>query len=206
MVAGDEELRGLAEIAERHALPIISDEVFSEFLFGLNSFPRIATTKAPLVFTLNGLSKMFALPGMKIGWMAVSGEETLVKKSLSALELISDTFLPVNEIAQFAVPDIFQGGAGFLQDYKSWVQKCRAAAIEALKSVNFTQPRGGFYVTVPVGKDEEEAAATLLKNDGILVHPGYFYDIAPDHLVMTFIDDPELVRGHFEKIARVCQL
>jgi len=43
-----------------------------------------------------------------------------------------------------------------------------------------------------------------LRKDGILVHPGYFYDISPDHLVMTFIDDSDLVRGHFEKIARVC--
>src|SRR6266705_1795738 len=34
MVAGAEELKGLADIARRHALPIISDEVFSEFLFG----------------------------------------------------------------------------------------------------------------------------------------------------------------------------
>jgi aspartate/methionine/tyrosine aminotransferase len=57
---------------------------------------------------------------------------------------------------------------------------------------------------VPIARDEEEAAAELLRKDGILVHPGYFYDISPDHLVMTFIDNPDLVRGHFEKIARVC--
>src|SRR5262249_662788 len=78
MVAGDEELRGLAEIASRHALPIISDEVFSEFLFDMDACPRVAATDAPLVFTLNGFSKMFALPGMKIGWMAISGDPNVV--------------------------------------------------------------------------------------------------------------------------------
>src|SRR5205807_9595097 len=96
-----EQLRGLAEIASRHSLPIISDEVFNEFLFGMDTFPRAAATNAPLVFTLNGFSKLFALPGMKIGWMAISGDKDLVRKSVAALELISDTFLPVNEIAQF---------------------------------------------------------------------------------------------------------
>jgi len=201
MVASADELRELAEIATRHALPIISDEVFSEFLFGLDSFPRVSATDAPLVFTLNGFSKMFALPGMKIGWMAVSGDEALVKKSVAALELMSDTFLPVNEIAQFAAAEIFHRGAPFLTKYKDWVRRCRSAAVEALHDVSFTHPRGGFYVTVPIPRDEEEAAARLLKNDGILVHPGYFYDIAPDHLVMTFIDEPERVAGHFEKIA-----
>jgi len=104
MVADEEQLRGLAEIATRHSLPIISDEVFGEFLFGQDAFPRIGTTDAPLVFTLNGFSKMFALPGMKIGWMALTGDPDLVRKSMAALDLISDTFLPVNEIAQFAVP------------------------------------------------------------------------------------------------------
>jgi aspartate/methionine/tyrosine aminotransferase len=204
MVASEEQLRGLAEIAQRHALPIISDEVFSEFFFDSGVFPRIASTDAPLVFTLNGFSKMFALPGIKVGWMAVTGDKTLVQKSVAALELISDTFLPVNEIAQFSVPAIFREGAGFLADYKAWISRCWTAAVEGLKDVSFVKPRGGFYVTVPLGQDEEEAAAHLLKADGLLVHPGYFYDIAPDHLVMTFIDEPGLVKGHFEKIARVC--
>jgi aspartate/methionine/tyrosine aminotransferase len=141
---------------------------------------------------------------MKIGWMAVSGDEAMVKKSLAALELISDTFLPVNEIAQFAAPAIFERGGPFLKEYKAWIGRCRNAAVAALKDVQFTPPKGGFYITVPVHGDEEEAAAALLKQDGILVHPGYFYDIAPDHLVMTFIDDPDRVGRHFERIAAAC--
>jgi aspartate/methionine/tyrosine aminotransferase len=201
MVADDAQLHGLAEIAHRHALPIIADEVFSEFLFDLTSFPRIASTNAPLVFTLNGFSKMFALPGIKIGWMAISGNAPLVKKSVDALELISDTFLPVNETAQFAAPQIFEQGEPFLQSYRDWVSRCRTAAIEGLKGHSFVMPRGGFYITLRIDRDEEQAAAGLLENDKILVHPGYFYDIAPDHLVTTFIDEPESVRGHFEKIA-----
>jgi aspartate/methionine/tyrosine aminotransferase len=204
MVAGMSQLEALADIAARHALPIISDEVFSEFLFGADPFPRVAATAAPLVFTLNGFSKMFALPGMKIGWMAVTGEDSLVKKSVAALELISDTFLPVNEVAQFAVPGIFHLGREFLKRYKDWVRACRDAAVAGLKGLTFVEPQGGFYITLPIARDEEEAATGLLKNEGILVHPGYFYDIPPDHLVMTFIDDPHLVRSHFEKIARAC--
>ena len=200
MVADEEQLKGLADIAARHGLPIISDEVFSEFLFEMDSFPRIAATDAPLVFTLNGFSKMFALPGIKIGWMAITGENSLVKKSMAALDLISDTFLPVNEIAQFAVPDLFVRGKDFLEHYKQWVSRCRQAAVEGLAGLSFTPPRGGFYITLRIARDEEQVASTLLEREGILVHPGYFYDILPDHLVMTFIDEPDAVRGHFEKI------
>jgi alanine-synthesizing transaminase len=88
-VASEEQLQSLAEIAQRHHLPIIADEVFNEFLFEFQTLPRPAETRAPLVFTLNGLSKMMALPGMKLGWMGVSGDPTLVKKSMHALEMIS---------------------------------------------------------------------------------------------------------------------
>jgi alanine-synthesizing transaminase len=204
MVADSNELARLAEIARHHALPIISDEVFSEFVSGPGEFPRIAGTNAPLVFTLNGFSKLFALPGMKIGWMAISGDDQLVKKAVSAIDLISDTFLPVNEIAQFAVPEVFRHGRDFLNQYRKWIERCRNAAIQGLKGVSFVQPRGGFYITLPIARDEEMTAAGLLEEEGILVHPGYFYDIPPDHLVMTFIDDPEVIQGHFEKIAKAC--
>ena len=200
MVADAGQLSGLAEIAGRHNLPIISDEVFSEFLFGIDSLPRPAATNAPLVFTLNGFSKMFALPGMKAGWMAATGDDALVKQAMSALELISDTFLPVNEIAQFAVEKIFGRGQEFLKSYREWVATCRDRALAGLSGAAFVQPRGGFYITLPIADSEEDAAAALLKKNGILVHPGYFYDIDPDHLVMTFIHDPESITPHFETI------
>jgi alanine-synthesizing transaminase len=202
MVADQTQLEGLAEIALRHQLPIISDEVFSEFVAGNDRLPRPAETSAPLVLTLNGLSKMFALPGMKIGWMAITGAEDLVRKTLSALEMISDTFLPVNEIAQFAVPGIFEQGQDFLQHYRTWVQSCRTAALAALPAGAFVVPRGGFYVTLRIDGDEDEAAARLLEEDEILVHPGYFYDIDGNHLVMTFIEDPATVGETFSRIGR----
>jgi len=203
MVADEEQLRGLAEIATRHSLPIISDEVFGEFLFGQDAFPRIGTTDAPLVFTLNGFSKMFALPGMKIGWMALTGDPDLVRKSMAALDLISDTFLPVNEIGQFAVPEVFSRGQDFIARLKKWISECRAAALASLEGISLVPPQGGFYLTIPISHDEERAAAGLLERNRILVHPGYFYDISPDHLVMTFIDERDSISAHFAEIATV---
>jgi aspartate/methionine/tyrosine aminotransferase len=200
MVADGAQLAGLAEIASRHSLPIISDEVFSEFLFGLDSLPRPLTTPAPLVFTLNGFSKMFALPGIKFGWMTVTGEDHLVRKSMAALEMISDTFLPVNEIVQFAAAEIIEHGRAFQKDYIAWVRDCFKFAMRGLADLDFVRPRGGFYVTVPTFADEEDAAISLLRDHGILTHPGYYYDIKPSHLVMTFIHDTQNLTKHFRRV------
>jgi aspartate/methionine/tyrosine aminotransferase len=208
MVASEDELRGLSEIATRHRLPIIFDEVFSEFLFGIPSLPRPSDTGAPLVFTLNGFSKMFALAGMKIGWIGISGDERIVAKAMTALEMISDTFLPVNEIAQFAAPQVFKQGQDFLKNYQHQIRACRQAALDGLAGLSkmFVEPSGGFYITLKILQDEETVAEGLLREAQILTHPGFFYDIKPDHLVMTFIHEPEVVRRCFGKIAEfVCR-
>ncbi|MCI0625190.1 MAG: pyridoxal phosphate-dependent aminotransferase [Acidobacteria bacterium] len=206
-VAGWTQLRGLAEIASRHGLPLIADEVFSEFLFAMEQLPRPAQTAAPLVFTLNGLSKMLALPGMKLGWLGVSGDPALVKKSMRALEMISDTFLPVNELVQFAVPEILRAGRPFLSDYRSRVAGCRDLAARSLsqcRKLALVLPSGGFYLTarwLDPDRDEESWVIDLLNRCGVLVHPGYFYDVPETHLVMTFVQEPQLLESALQRLA-----
>ncbi len=208
MVASQEHIDGLAEIATRHELAIIADEVFSPFLFAERTLPRPANTSAPLVFTLNGFSKMFALPGMKLGWIALSGDSEWVRKSRWELELISDTFLPVNEMVQFAVPEIFQIGADFLGHYLNWVTECRNIAVQILshcQALRFFPPQGGFYLTAEVlggDVDEDQLVITLLKESKVLVHPGHFYDMPGCHLVTTYVQGHEALRTGLKEITQ----
>jgi len=58
---------------------------------------------------------------------------------------------------------------------------------------------------LPIPDDEEKSAARLLGESRILAHPGYFYDIRPDHLVMTFIHEPAVVGEAFRKIAEAAR-
>ncbi len=199
-VINEEQIERLGELAMRHELPMISDEVFSHFLYERNHLPRIASSKAPLVFTLNGLSKNYALPGMKVGWIAVTGRKSLVQNSLRTLEMISDTFLPVNEIAQFATADIIKRGDSFINKQVEFVRACRLKALSSLDNLSFVRPQGGFYITLPIGGDEEEVALKLLEKEHILVHPGYFYEMEGSHLVMTFIFDSERIAHVFDCI------
>jgi len=205
-VADWSQLRGLAEIAVRHRLPIIADEVFSEFLFGLNELPRPAKTDIPLVFTLNGFSKMLALPGIKLGWIGVSGETVLVQKAMRTLEMMLDTFLPVNELVQFAVPTLLREAGNFVRGYRSRVAACRDSTVKALScagNLSFVPPAGGFYVSLRwIGPEyvEEQLLIDLLKECGILAHPGYFYDMPGTHLVLTFVEELEVLSGAMDKL------
>jgi alanine-synthesizing transaminase len=205
-VAGADEISALADVVERHDLAIISDEVFSEFLLEARTLPRPCNTAAPLVFTLNGFSKMFALPGLKLGWMAISGKADRVNQALKAAELISDTYLPVNEIIQAAVPDLMREGEGFLRFYSEQI-RLRWQLAEDLFSrsgaCRWTKPDGGFYVTLQLKDlDEEQVAETVLREDHLLVHPGYFYDMNPNHLVLSFAQNPDSLRDTLPRLLR----
>jgi aspartate/methionine/tyrosine aminotransferase len=206
-VASREEIAAMAETATRHDLALISDEVFSEFLTSGGEFPRAAASSAPLVLTLNGFSKMFALPGIKLGWMAVSGEPERVARALQALELISDTFLPVSEFTQAAVGDIFRLGEEFLADYGRQVRErwtMTDSALSACSRCSYVAPAGGFYVTLKLDSlDEESAALRALNDEHLLVHPGHYYDMKPHHLVISFIQHPDIIGNAMPRLLRV---
>ncbi len=199
-VATEEEVRHLADIAVRKNLAIIADEVFSPFLFRQKRLPRPAAGVAPLVLTLNGFSKMLALPGLKIGWMAVTGDPSLVAKVIKALDVISDTFLPVNEAVQFAAPALLRNSTAFQASYTSDIRQRMDLAIELLQgesAFSFVRPEGGYYLTLALKKQglaEEELAGRLLETHRILVHPGYFYDMESRHLVLCFVSRPAALR------------
>jgi alanine-synthesizing transaminase len=203
-VASSQEISELADLANRHDLAIISDEVFSEFLLQPGSLPRAMESSAPLVFTLNGFSKMFALPGIKFGWMAVSGKQGRVQKAMRALELISDTFLPVNEAVQAAAPEIFQRGQPIKSEFADRIRDCwKLAENHLAQSLDCTyiKPDGGFYVTLRLkDRDETQAAEAILKENHILVHPGYFYDMEANHLILSFVQKPETIQDSFPKL------
>ena len=66
---------------------------------------------------------------------------------------------------------------------------------------------GGFYITLKLdGIEEEPAAQAILSTQHLLVHPGYFYDIEPDHLVLSFIQEPDVIRNSLPRLLAALDL
>ena len=89
-----------------HGLPVVLDEVFATYDLrrGQPSPLRHTEARSGLLFALGGLSKAAALPQLKLSWMAVSGEEKQVERALRQLDLITDTYLSINDVTQRALP------------------------------------------------------------------------------------------------------
>ena len=209
-VLSAEEIGEIVRFADERGLALICDEVFSEFYFGEGSFPRPLKVKGPLCFTLNGLSKMYALPAMKLSWIAVTGDKSRVDRAVDRLETIADTFLSCHLPIQKALPKIFEEGGAFLDSYRREVKERRDAAVSEVKGipgVKFHPPRGGFYLMAEVmghsGLSEEELVIALMKEEGIFVHPGYFYDYEKGiHFVFSFLHPIPVLENALRAIGR----
>lgn len=215
-VPSAEEIGEIMDFSNEKKIPLICDEVFSEFYFGEGDFPRPAAVAKPkLCFTLNGISKMFALPGLKLGWIAVTGEKPLVDPVIDRLETTADTFLSCHIPIQEALPAIFSEGGNFLREYKAEVRRRRDLAVSLLRQsdrIRFVEPAGGFYLMAELPAEgtghllqlsEEEFVIRLMEEKGVFVHPGYFYDYEKGvHFVMSYLLEEKKLSQALEKIMR----
>lgn len=189
----------LQTIALRHNLALIVDEVFSEYSFQQDA-RRVWTTVGsarPLVFTLNGISKLAGLPQLKLAWIIVSGETTLAKEALSRLEIITDTFLSVNTPAQVALPELLRLGETIRGEIRRRVEQNHAFLQKQFhdSSCSLLKSEGGWYaiLRVPRTHTDEEWALRLLDKEGVCVHPGYFFDFEEEeYLVLSLLPDSEI--------------
>ncbi len=211
-VAKKSDIQKIVELCDKYNTALICDEVFSNFYFGQENYPRAAQYSQPrLCFTLNGISKMLALPGLKLGWIAVTGKNNLVTKTIDALEIYNDTFLSANGLIQQALPDLLTNATKFLKNYFTQVQDQRELALQMLgkaSKIKVYPPEGGFYLMARVHNQsqlsEEEWIIELMKQKGIFVYPGYFYDYASQdiHFIFSFLTKEKTLRQGLDKIIK----
>ncbi len=177
-------------------LALIVDEVFLDYAHDGAKRSSFVSNSGALTFTLSGVSKISALPQMKLAWLATSGPEAPVTKAGSRLEIIADTYLSMNSPIQLAAP--------VLLDQRKQIQpilldrvRANLAELDLQVSRHSSNTRlqveGGWYAVlrVPVHGTDEELAIHLLREARVSVHPGHFYDFSTEgYLVLSLITEP----------------
>ncbi len=206
-VLSTDELRALgARCADRGAA-LILDEVFADYPLA-ESPEAPSLTPACLHFRLGGLSKSAGLPQLKLGWIAVGGPSAVVEAALERLELICDTYLSVSTPVQVAAPALIAAGARVRAAILDRVRG-NYAALGALAAPHPAIERlpadGGWsaVLRVPATRSEEDLVIELLEQDGVMVHPGFFFDFSHEaYLVVSLLPASAAFR---EGIVRVLE-
>jgi aspartate/methionine/tyrosine aminotransferase len=158
------------------------------------------------VFHLNGISKMFALPDLKLGWIALSGPRA--DEYIERLELLNDTFLSANSLTQCMLPTLFERGMEFVAMMRAQIQhnlREAIAALQAIPRVRVAPPLGGMYLFPEIlDCEDEDMLLERMLNVGLFAHPGYFYDEERgSHLMISgLLETPRLLEG-IERLGRV---
>ncbi|MBR9974098.1 MAG: pyridoxal phosphate-dependent aminotransferase [Bacteroidetes bacterium] len=195
----------LDSLCARRGIALITDEVFWDYpleasIDAGNLRRRTAGISGEaLRFTINGLSKLLALPQMKLGWMLVEGPARLCEEALARLDVIADAYLSVSTPVMAAAPALLGLRAVMQEQIRvrcaSNLARVRAlfahdamanregtnrtgAASRATTQATLLFPEGGWsaMLALPADVDEEAQALRLLDEHGVLVHPGSLFD------------------------------
>ena len=198
-------------------LPIVSDEVFATYPLRGSGPPEgrvasVATASRGLVFALSGLSKLAGLPQMKLGWIGVSGEASLVAQAMARLELVLDAYLSVATPVQHALATILATRSATEQAIRARTARNLETLRNAMKSAptaSVLDVEGGWYaiVRVPDVKTDEEWTLELVTRDSVHVQPGYFFDMGRGAYLVLSLLTPEatFAEGITRVAARVAE-
>ena len=198
-VYSEEIVRGIADIARRHGLVLLSDEIYEELIFGdaQHHHAALAAGDDVLCLTFGGLSKAYRVCGYRAGWVAATGPLDRAADLLEGITLLSNMRVCPNLPGQYAIPVALAAGTpgsalpadvvdpgGRLES-----QLARAAeALNAIPGVSCVPPRGALYCFPRIDRtmfgidDDEEFVLDLLRSEHVLVTHGTGFNWPePDH-------------------------
>jgi aspartate/methionine/tyrosine aminotransferase len=214
-VAREDEAR-IQRLWDERGVALVCDEVFLDYAApGTEALARTflaGAEHAGLRFVLSGISKLAGAPQAKLAWIAVAGPPRARDEAVARLEVIADTYLSVPEIGQLALPQLLRGSDAARREIRARIAENRAALERALagqERARVLPAQGGWYAVVraAIPPDSDcEAVALALVDEGVLVHPGFFFEFASEpgvaHLVAALLAPPARFADGAARLAR----
>src|ERR1700729_3371565 len=193
-------LLGLLDLARRHGLLVLTDEIYDQILYE-DAVHECAAALAPdlLVLTLGGLSKTYRLAGFRSGWLVISGPREHAADYLDGLELLANMRLCPNVPAQHAIETALGGGIDIrhLLEPGGRLRDQRDHAFEQLTSIagiSCVRPAGALYLFPKLDPevykitDDEQMMMDFLEQQHVLLSHGSGFNLqTTDHLRLVFL-------------------
>ncbi|TWE12844.1 pyridoxal phosphate-dependent aminotransferase [Rudaeicoccus suwonensis] len=202
-VYSEDIVRGFVDIARRHDLVLMSDEIYEKILFDDAVHHHAATFAGDdvLCLTFSGLSKAYRVCGYRSGWLAITGPRHLATDFLEGLTLLANMRMCANVPAQHAIQTalggyqsieelIVPGGRFYEQSMTAW------RLLNEIPGVSCVRPQGALYCfprldpqVYPI-KDDQQFVIDLLRAEKILVTHGTGFNwFEPDHFRLVTLPD-----------------
>ena len=208
-------LRQLVDIAQRHRLLLLTDEIYDGIVYDGAIFTPLAGLAGDVpCITFGGLSKIARACGYRVGWASLSGKPAVTAGLRERLELLAALRLCSNVPGQFAIEPALTGDTGIAdlvapggrlyETRRALIEHCARSRLIDLKA-----PDGALYAFPQLrvlGIDDHVFALSLLEEESVLVVPGRGFNIDhPDHLRLTLLPLAADMREVMVRIERHAQ-
>jgi alanine-synthesizing transaminase len=203
----------IVELARRHGLVLMADEIYDQMVFDEAEFVPLATLADDIVcLTYAGLSKVYRAFGYRVGWCVFSGDRERSVDYVHAMELLSSLRLCSNVPGQWAVQTALGGyqSIGELIRPGGRLYQSRQSVIDAVASsphLSVVAPMGAMYAFVRMHPriaakiDDRQFAQELLETRHVLIAPGSSFNTPyRDHFRSTILPVAEQIREVFDRI------
>lgn len=213
MVYTQEELKKIADLAVKHNLYVVSDEIYEHLIYEGNhvSIASFNEKIKDLTIVVNGVSKTYAMTGWRIGFTA-SNEK--IAKAMSAMQ--SHAASNPNSIAQEAAYAALEGGLECVEKMKKAFVERRNYMVETINSidgVSCRMPHGAFYIMMNIGglfgktvggvkiNNADDFAEAFLEQQKVAVVPGTGFE-APEYVRWSYATSMENCREGLERLKK----
>ncbi len=206
-------LAGIAALAERHGLVVLSDEIYDQMVYdGAEFIPMATLVDDTVCLTYSGLSKIYRACGYRVGWCVFSGDLERAADYVHGMELLAALRLCSNVPGQWAVQtalggfqsiaDLVAPGGRLYQSRQAIVDRVAASEFLSVQT-----PMGAMYAFIRLDPrfdgvlDDQAFALELLEKHHVLVAPGSsFNTVYTDHFRVTTLPDTDALNTVFDRI------
>jgi len=207
-------VRGLVDIARRHQLVVMADEIYEKIIFDDHVHRHAAAFAGDdvLCLTFSGLSKAYRVCGYRAGWVMVSGPRHLAEDFLEGLTLLANMRMCANVPGQHAIQTALGGyqsvteltvpGGRFYDQ-----SKLASELLNKIPGVTCVEPQGALYCfprldpeVYPIHDDERFVIDLLRAKKLLVTHGTGFNWFEPDHFRLVTLPDTDVLT---EAIARI---
>ena len=209
-----EVLDGIADLARRHNLMILADEIYDKILYDGALHHHIAAAAHDVIcLTFGGLSKSHRVAGFRAGWLVVSGARQHARDYLEGLTMLAGMRLCPSVPAQHAIPAaladdsldklLLPGGRLLEQRDRAW------QTLNEIPGVSCVRPQGAIYAFPridlglhPIHDDEKLVLDLLLREKIHIVQGTGFSWPRPDHLRIVTLPEADELEAAIRRIGR----
>lgn len=203
-------VRALIDIAGEFGIPLISDEVYDRLIYDQSPTSTAALTKDVPVIGFNGLSKVYLVPGWRIGYMYFKHPNNELGELREHILKQARIRICCNAPAQFAASVALRGSTNYLADVLKRLKIRRDLCwkrLNEIKGLSAVKPEGAFYIFPRIDlqkrwKNDEQFVMNLLEKTGVLVVHGSGFDpvYGSDHFRLVFLAPPTTLEDALDVI------